>query len=249
MNGVPAGSRDVERNGHVEWRVPYAPGAIEARGYKDGRLALTTRRETTGAPARVVLRADRTRIAADGEDCAVIRAEIQDAQGRMVPTANNLVTFSLGGRGAIIGVGNGDPTSLEADKASERRAFNGLCMAIAQADKRAGALSVRATSPGAREWRGHRSSHAHGGASILVSAGDSDEAASPCRNRRARQLRNGAHSACPAERAALLFWRRSLLRQRDGRLRRNLSHGRRAARRLSHLPRHGPQSRAHPHLE
>jgi beta-galactosidase len=148
VNGVSAGSRDVERNGHVEWRVPYAPGAIEARGYKDGRLALTNRRETTGAPARVVLRADRPRIAADGEDCAVITAEIQDARGRMVPTANNQVTFSLGGRGAIIGVGNGDPTSLEADKASERKAFNGLCMAIAQAGKRAGALTVHATSPG-----------------------------------------------------------------------------------------------------
>ena len=48
----------------------------------------------------------------------------------------------------MIGVGNGDPTSLEPDKADVRRAFNGLCMAIVQAERRAGEIVVRASSPG-----------------------------------------------------------------------------------------------------
>jgi beta-galactosidase len=147
VNGVSAGARDVERNGHVEWRVPYAPGMIEARGYKGAQLVLNSRRETAGPPARIVLRPDRARINADGEDCTVVVAEIQDARGRTAPMADNLVSFSVGG-GEVIGVGNGNPTSLEADNASERKAFNGLCMAIVRAGKHAGRISVRATAPG-----------------------------------------------------------------------------------------------------
>ncbi|HVZ99138.1 MAG TPA: beta-galactosidase GalA [Caulobacterales bacterium] len=148
VNGASAGVREVERNGHVEWRVAYAPGRIEARGYKEGRMVLSQRRETTGPPQRIVLRPDRARIGADGEDCVVVVAEIQDAQGRATPTADNQVTFSVSGPAEVIGVGNGDPTSLEPDKASARKAFNGLCMAIVQGTKSAGAINVRATSPG-----------------------------------------------------------------------------------------------------
>jgi beta-galactosidase len=45
-------------------------------------------------------------------------------------------------------VGNGDPSSHEPDKASQRRAFNGLCAAIVQSRKEAGEVKVHATSPG-----------------------------------------------------------------------------------------------------
>ena len=56
---------------------------------------LTATRETTGAPAQILLEADRTAIDADGEDVAVVSAEIADAQGRVVPTADNPVTLPL----------------------------------------------------------------------------------------------------------------------------------------------------------
>jgi beta-galactosidase len=133
--------------------VPYAPGVLEARGFKNGRLVLRRRRETAGAPARLVLRADRTRLAADGEDAAVVAVEVQDARGRIVPIADNPIRFALAGPGALIGVGNGDPTSLEPDKSDARRAFNGLCMVIAQAERRAGEIMMRASSPGLVEGR------------------------------------------------------------------------------------------------
>jgi beta-galactosidase len=65
-----------------------------------------------------------------------------------VPTADHDVAFELSGPGRILGVGNGDPSSHEADHASRRRAFNGLCMAIVQGTKHVGAMTLRATSPG-----------------------------------------------------------------------------------------------------
>jgi beta-galactosidase len=66
-----------------------------------------------------------------------------------VPTASDKVTFAIGGPGAVIGVGNGDPSCHEPDRASERSAFNGLCMAIVQSKRgEAGAIAVTVTAAG-----------------------------------------------------------------------------------------------------
>ena len=73
--------------------------------------------------------------------------KIVDSEGRTVPTADNEVTFEIDGPGKIIGVGNGNPGSLEPDKASKRKAFNGLCMALVQSNTDPGSIQLTATSP------------------------------------------------------------------------------------------------------
>ena len=148
VNGVSQGVKKVPPYGHVEWDIAFAPGMIEARGYRGGKLVLTDKRETAGAPAQILLKADRAVIGADGEDVTVVTVAIADAQGREVPTADNQVSFRVTGAGALIGVGNGDPRSHESDKAQERAAFNGLCCAIVQSTKQAGAITLEATSSG-----------------------------------------------------------------------------------------------------
>ena len=148
VNGQSLGAKDVKKDSHVAWNVKYAAGAIEARGFKDGKLAMSTKRETTGAAAKLVMNADRREVNADGEDVAFFAVEVQDAQGRVVPITDNLVTFKVSGAGKLIGVGNGDPTDQDSDKGTSRRAFSGYCMAIVQSSKRAGRITVEATSPG-----------------------------------------------------------------------------------------------------
>ncbi|HVZ29861.1 MAG TPA: beta-galactosidase GalA [Asticcacaulis sp.] len=148
VNGKSAGKKAMTKDMHVEWSVPYAPGKIEAFAYKAGKVILKDARETAGPAARIVLTADRATLAADGRDCAVLRAEVVDAKGRTVPKAGNLVTFAAAGPGAVIGVGNGDPNCLEADKASKRSAFNGLCCAIVQTSKSNGLISITASADG-----------------------------------------------------------------------------------------------------
>jgi beta-galactosidase len=80
----------------------------------------------------------------------VINITVVDKQGREVPDANNLVTFSINGDAKIIGVGNGDPSSHEADKVFEgnwqRHLFNGKCQVIIQAGKTPGAIKFEAKS-------------------------------------------------------------------------------------------------------
>ncbi len=148
VNRTSLGSKTVEANGHLEWQVPYAAGAIEARGSKGGRVVLTERRETAGAPAKLALWVDRTAMQGDGQDVVVITAEVQDAQGRLAPLAANKVQFALSGPGTILGVGNGDPACHEADRADIRSAFNGLCMALVQSKAAPGEIRVEASAVG-----------------------------------------------------------------------------------------------------
>jgi beta-galactosidase len=149
LNDASLGSQPVKKNGHLVWKVKYAPGVLEARASKGGRVVLTDRRETAGPAAKVFASADRTRIAANGQDLAVINVAIVDAQGRLVPDANNKVTWTVVGPGNVIGVGNGDPSCHEPDHATERSAFSGNCMAIVQSKRaQAGTIAVTVKSEG-----------------------------------------------------------------------------------------------------
>ena len=147
-NGQSQGAQDVARNTHLMWKVKYATGSIEARGFKDGRRMLAAKRETSGPAAKIVLSPDRQTLLANGEDVAMINARILDSGGRLVPTADNPLTFKISGGGKLIGLGNGDPSCHELDKSDRRRAFNGLCMAIVQTSKSADMIRVEASSPG-----------------------------------------------------------------------------------------------------
>jgi len=148
LNGKSLGPKEVKKDSHVAWVVKYSPGSIEARGWKDGKQVMTTKRETTSSAAKLVMRAHRDEISADGEDVAMFAVEVQDAQGRIVPITNNDVTFEVSGSGKLIGVGNGDPTDHSPDKGNSRKAFSGFCMALVQSSNHTGNITVQATSPG-----------------------------------------------------------------------------------------------------
>ncbi len=151
VNGKSLGSQKVPRLGHVEWKVKYEPGFIEARGSKDGKVVLTEKRETTGPTVAIRLTADRTEIDADGEDVAILKVEALDKDGQPVPTAGNLIGFKVSGAGTLIGVGNGDPNCQESDKEPKRSLFNGLAQVIVQSTKRPGEIHIEAAKEG---WEG-----------------------------------------------------------------------------------------------
>jgi beta-galactosidase len=151
VNGQSVGSQKVPHLGHVEWKVKYAPGFIEARGSKDGKVVLTEKRETTGPTVAIRLTADRTEIDADGADVAILKVEALDKEGRPVPTAGNLIGFKVTGAGSLIGVGNGDPNCQESDKEPKRSLFNGLAQVIVQSTKWPGEIHIEAAKEG---WDG-----------------------------------------------------------------------------------------------
>ena len=150
LNGRSLGRKAMPRNRHLEWRVPYAPGKLEAIGYNGGQIVARDVRETTSVPAAIELLADRR--VATIHDVLILNASIVDAKGRVVPTASNLLRFSVNG-GKIIGVGNGNPNSLEPDVASQRKAFNGFAQAILRIGNDRGPVDISVASLGLKGTR------------------------------------------------------------------------------------------------
>ena len=154
LNGESLGRKKMTRYSHLEWPVKYTPGTLLARGFKGGKEILTEKIETTSQPVAVKLAANRSSLAANGVDVAVISIQVSDEQARMVPTADNTITFGITGPGKIIGVGNGDPSSHEPDQfitpsATWRRSlFNGLAQVIVQTTGEAGEIKLTASSDG-----------------------------------------------------------------------------------------------------
>lgn len=149
LNGVSLGKKTVNKNSHVEWKVAYTPGVLEAKGFKNGKV-ISDKVETTGASYSLALSADVKHIKANGEDLSIITVTALDEKGREVPTANELVKFKLSGDAKIIGVGNGNPSSHENDKYLNgnymRQLFNGKCQVIIQAGRTPGEIKLTATS-------------------------------------------------------------------------------------------------------
>ena len=151
LNGRSLGRRAMVRNSHLAWMVAYEPGTLEARGFNRGRRVLTVSRETTGEPVKIILTPDRRAIRADGEDVVQLAVSVVDVKNRPVPDAGNLIEFELKGAGDILGVGNGDPSSHELDKASKRKLFNGLAMVLVQSNGKPGRVTLSARSERLKE--------------------------------------------------------------------------------------------------
>ena len=155
VNGKKLGRQPMPRNGHLKWKAVYQPGRVEATGYKNGKRILTKTIETTKAAAKVVLKADRHQIAADGQDMAIVNIELHDQKGRFVPNASPVLTFCLEGDANIIGCGNGDPSYLGSDHPDKQPchtfsipAFNGRVQVLIQSGKLPSTVTLKCTAEG-----------------------------------------------------------------------------------------------------
>jgi beta-galactosidase len=161
LNGQAVAEGDVDPIAMASFDVPYAAGVLEAVALRGGVELARDKVETSGPPVRLVLTPDRPALANDGLDAVPVTVSAVDAQGRPVPVANTLVRFDVEGQGNLIGVGNGDPNSHEADKASERSLYNGLAQMIVQSRRGGtGALTLHASAPGLQEARAALALHA-----------------------------------------------------------------------------------------
>jgi len=147
LNGKSIGRKKTEPFKKLVWDLLYQPGKLEARGYKGGKMIVKDIVETSTSPSQIALSSDCKVLKADGCDVAVIRVAVQDTKARVVPTADNLVQFSIEGPGKIIGTGNGNPSSHEPDKATQRMAFNGYCLVLVQTEQQSGLIKLKASSP------------------------------------------------------------------------------------------------------
>ncbi|MCO4291571.1 DUF4982 domain-containing protein [Solitalea sp. MAHUQ-68] len=149
LNGKSQGVRKKTNDDmHVVWRLPFEAGTLKAVSRKGGKEVLTKEISTAGKAAKIVLTADRNKIKANGVDLSFVTAKIVDANGNMVPDADNQLSFTVKGEAFIAGVDNGSPTSMESFKDTNRKAFNGLALAIVQAKNKSGKVIFTANAEG-----------------------------------------------------------------------------------------------------
>ena len=148
LNGKSLGTQTMPRYKYVEWHVPYAPGRLTAIGYDHGQVAAQYTVRTAGPPTALQLTEEVHHLAANGEAIAPIQVAVVDADGRVVPGADNLVRFSVSGPGMLAGVANGNPASHEANVENERKAYRGLCLVMVKAADHPGDIAVKAQASG-----------------------------------------------------------------------------------------------------
>ena len=136
---------------HLEWDVPYEPGVLTAIGKMDGKVVCSEEIRTAGTPAALKISVDRDTIIADAHDAVNVEVSIIDKEGTVVPTADNVVQFSIDGEGKIAGVDNGDPRDHDPYKNDHRKAFNGLCLAVIQSLDKPGTIKLVAKSEGLKK--------------------------------------------------------------------------------------------------
>jgi beta-galactosidase len=151
LNGRSLGKK---KKGQYEYRlrwddVKYEPGQLKVVAYRNGKKWAEDALQTTDAPYKLQLAADRPVLLADGQDLSFITVRVTDNNGLTVPDAKNTLRFTIEGPGTIVATDNGDAADLVSFISPERKAFNGLCLVIVRAAAgRPGTISLNVASDG-----------------------------------------------------------------------------------------------------
>ncbi len=147
LNGKSLGRKPVDKYDMADWNVAFEKGTLKMIGYSGGAEACSDETATTGEAAKIVIEPQSGFVYDGCDDAVIFNISAVDENGFTVPRADNLIKFTADG-GEIIGVGNGDPNSHEADKAEERRLFNGYCQVIVKQSDGAEKVTLNAFSEG-----------------------------------------------------------------------------------------------------
>jgi beta-galactosidase len=134
--------------------VTYEPGTLKVVAYDEaGKPVAEAAVHTAGKPYRIVLEADRTTLAADGEDLCYVTATIVDKEGNPCPLADNTLTAVVSGAAGFRALCNGDATSLELFHLNRMKAFNGKLVVTLQAGSKPGSATLSLTAKGLKSGR------------------------------------------------------------------------------------------------
>lgn len=153
FNGQSQGKQFIDHEhgkkleGH--WKLPYKKGVIRVLAYNEnGEEIASDTQKSFDDPVRIVLKAEKDSIIANGEDLTFISISSEDSQGTFVANAKNRVEVSVTGPGRLVGLDNGDSTDYDEYKGTSRRLFSGRLLAIIASTGETGPIKVEVTSDG-----------------------------------------------------------------------------------------------------
>lgn len=152
VNGKSMGTKknnDKRKPNVITWKdIPYEVGNITAIAKKDGKVYAQHQLETTGQPVRLMMETENANWKGDGMDLQYVRVYAVDKKGRVVPTADGIVEFSVDGEASIIAVDNGDHSSNDLFDGNRKRLYEGFAMAILRSSRNPGKVKISATCSG-----------------------------------------------------------------------------------------------------
>ncbi|CAN5568400.1 hypothetical protein BH10ACI2_BH10ACI2_13800 [soil metagenome] len=144
LGAKPKNANDSPRN----WKVNFEAGTLKGVGKNGGKVVAEYQMKTAGKPAKVILATDKNNLANDWNDVAFVSATVVDANGVMVPSANDMISFETSGAGILAAVDSADNSDHDPFQAKQRRAFQGTCFAMIKANRSTGLITVTASASG-----------------------------------------------------------------------------------------------------
>jgi beta-galactosidase len=133
----------------LRWNnVVYQPGELKVIAYDaNGKPAAEQVVRTAGQPHHLVVQADKSSLAADGQDLLCLTVSMVDKDGNLCPDADDELTFDVSGAATFKAVCNGDATSLEMFHLPHMRLFHGQLVVTVQSNKAKGKVKMDVKAP------------------------------------------------------------------------------------------------------
>lgn len=139
---------NVDTQFKATFSVPYNPGQLKAVGIENEKEVESKILKTAGKAAKMVLKADRNMIKADGQDLSYVTLEIVDEFGTIIPNADLKIQFSVTGTGSIIGTDNANIKDLNPYISLSRMTWKGKALAIIKSKQTKGEIVLSANAEG-----------------------------------------------------------------------------------------------------
>ena len=121
--------------------LPYQAGTLRAVA-GDERCEI----QTAGKPAAIRLTADKTALSSAGLVFVIV--EIVDAEGRVVPTANDQLTFAVKGNATLLAAGNADIKDEDPYFDNSHHVWQGRALAVLRYTGKQGKAALTVTAKG-----------------------------------------------------------------------------------------------------
>ena len=147
----------------AQFKVQYEKGTLRAVAYDaagkviEDTIGLDSVTSNSDQGTALKIETEKEEIQADGSSLSYISVDIVDADGRFVSAARNNIRFTLTGNGTIVGVDNGNPSTIDkfqqesvltSEKTANIDAFSGKALVIVRSTEESGGFKVGAVSSG-----------------------------------------------------------------------------------------------------
>ncbi|MDO5425268.1 MAG: glycoside hydrolase family 2 TIM barrel-domain containing protein [Eubacteriales bacterium] len=128
--------------------IPYEPGVLCAKAYRNGRFEAEDTIETTGKATQILLVPESDKIRGDGMDLGYVEIFLADDKGRRVFGEEREIQVQVSGAGTLEGLGSNNPCTEEDFTLERRKTFEGKAILAIRAGRQQGTVKITVEAEG-----------------------------------------------------------------------------------------------------